>query len=119
MDGGFLNFFFINPTFTIHYHRYEAPAPRNDDVDYDALYDDAFAQIGNRHLLRINASLAREMTRANAYNHFLNTLLGFEATDHSNEEPDHKDAPPFITPASTARANVCIDFGFEPTEASE
>ena len=117
MDGGCLNFFFLNPTFNIHYHRYEATAPRNDEVDYDALYGDAFAQIGDRlHLIenhfRWAEMFAREMAQARAYNLFMNSLLGFEATDHS-------DAPPYIAPAPTARASVCIDFGFEPTEASE
>lgn len=50
--------------------------------------------------------------QARAYDNFLASALGFEPTEHS-------DAPPYIPTTPTAKPKPCIDFGFEPTEASE
>jgi hypothetical protein len=105
-------FFYMNPTFSIAYIRYEAPF-----VNYDALYNEAFAQIGERfspieNHFRLAEVFAREMVQARAYNNLLHSALGFEPTEHS-------DAPPYIPTTPTTKPKPCIDFGFEPTEASE
>jgi len=51
--------------------------------------------------------------QSHAYNDLLQSALGFEPTEHS-------DAPPYIpTTPTTSNPQPCIDFGFEPTEASE
>ena len=47
-----------------------------------------------------------------ATHNFLASALGFEPTDHS-------DAPPYISATPTTKPQPCVDFGFEPTEASE
>jgi len=50
--------------------------------------------------------------QSHAYNNLLHSALGFEPTEHS-------DAPPYIPTTPTSNPQPCIDFGFEPTEASE
>ena len=50
--------------------------------------------------------------QARAYDNFLASALGFEPTEHS-------DAPPYIPTTPTSKPKPCVDFGFEPTEASE
>ena len=123
-------FFYMNPTFSIAYHRFEAPT-----INYDALYNEAFAQIGERTTMNDEADfiqsrydalplhmkhpqdrfnhLMRVFTQqARAYDNFLSSALGFEPTEHS-------DAPPYIPTTPTTKPQPCVDFGFEPTEASE
>jgi hypothetical protein len=121
-------FFYMNPTFKVAYIRYEARP-----VNYDALYNEAFAQIGERTTITLSTERVScqsgflsfnkpifEMRRlmevaeaeVRAYNNFLHSALGFEPTDHS-------DAPPYIPTTPTSNPQPCIDFGFEPTEASE
>lgn len=127
-------FAFLNPTFSIAYHRFEARP-----VNYDALYNEAFKQIGERTITvalphnftpidhrEIFAPIEEMKARIReaggwdaywakqnrAYNNFLHSALGFEPTDHS-------DAPPYIPTTATSNPQPCIDFGFEPTEASE
>ena len=132
------------PHFTFAYHRFEAPV-----LDYDALYEHAFKQIGERTVLSKAFITFNEpiftMTRgmeaiqsrydalplhmkhpvdqhnhwmrladaeARAFTHFADSIIGFEPTDHS-------DAPPYISITPNPKANVCIDFGFEPTEGCE
>ena len=58
----------------------------------------------------IHEAIARNKQR-HATDNFLQSVLGFEATEHS-------DAPPYILSTSTTKPqpNPCIDFGFEPTE---
>lgn len=53
-----------------------------------------------------------EQQQDRAYQNLLQSALGFEPTDHS-------DAPPYIPTTPTAKPKPCVDFGFEPTEASE
>ena len=53
-----------------------------------------------------------EQQQNRAYQNLLQSALGFEPTEHS-------DAPPYIPTAPTTKPQPCVDFGFEPTEASE
>lgn len=53
-----------------------------------------------------------EQHQSRAYQGLLQSALGFEPTEHS-------DAPPYIPTTPTAKPKPCVDFGFEPTEASE
>ena len=146
-------FFYMNPTFEVAYIRYEARP-----VNYDALYNEAFKQIGERTTVKLTTTRGdlseafitfnepifkktREMEaiqsrydalplhmkhpqdrfnhwmgvfaqQARAYDNFLASALGFEPTEHS-------DAPPYIPTTPTTKPQPCVDFGFEPTEASE
>jgi hypothetical protein len=173
-----MNYTHINPTFTTHYNQgYTAKS-----IDYDALYKEAFAQIGERttitlstgrvscqsgmHNARWNKTVrikhSKNFTpiqhrdvfapfedlkttireaggwdaywgtvRTNAVEDYLHWMrlaeqearratdgvlqsaIGFEPTDASKL---HHDIPPFVP---QPKPQVCIDFGFEPTEASE
>ena len=125
-----MNYTFINPTFTIHYNQgYTSKA-----IDYAALYNKAFAQIGERTLnftpinhheifapLEELKAEVREAGGWDAYwtkqnratNNLLQSAIGFEPTDSSEL---HHDMAPFLP---QTKPQVCIDFGFEPTEGCE
>jgi|9_EtaG_2_1085328.scaffolds.fasta_scaffold22197_4 GTP cyclohydrolase III len=122
----------IAPTFSIHYNQgYAArPAPVTKDFgawkftpsDSELAIHEEIATIRSRydalplHMKhpqdQLNHWMGLFTQQARAYDNFLQSTLGFEPTEHS-------DAPPYIPTTTKVKAQPCIDFGFEPTEASE